>query len=132
MTQHPGQQSSDLRLRDPNSLTLAQVWILTLTLLYERVAQDMRLVWKVAGPVVRPVGDACQLLWRHAKPSLEALWKHPVVQQVAAPLQAKLGPIVHELAVRIRYQGTVAWRKLVARIDELRAETRPTAHRAIA
>ena len=67
--------SIPLSEKAPEDMTFQEVIRYTFTELYKRVAADVRFVYKVCEPVLKPTIGALQLGWRHGKPHLIAAWK---------------------------------------------------------
>jgi len=49
-------------------MSFKEVLFESFSLLYDRVRADVMFVWKFAGPVLKPVGSALELGWRHLRP----------------------------------------------------------------
>jgi hypothetical protein len=76
----------------PEDMTFKEVMIDTFTQLYERVRGDMQFVWKVAGPVLKPVGGALRLAWRYARPHVTAVWEEVLkrAKQIYATARSRI------------------------------------------
>jgi hypothetical protein len=65
----------DLSTLNPEDMSVDEVLRHSLTLLYQRVMQDVRMVKKVLDRLIlQPLGQGCRIAWKYAKPTLLALW----------------------------------------------------------
>jgi len=94
----PNQTESSVSNKDilehPQNMTLVEVLHVSFRLLFERVWQDVKLVWSVIGPILRPMGGALKLLWRYMSPLLGNFSKQAAVQ--FEHLKQKIGPSVNQ------------------------------------
>jgi hypothetical protein len=68
-------ESRDLASLNPEEMTLDEVLRHSLTLLYQRVMQDVMMAKRFLDPVVlKPMGRGLRIAWKYSKPTLTALW----------------------------------------------------------
>eukprot|EP00523_Entomoneis_sp_CCMP467_P005779 CAMPEP_0168743778 /NCGR_PEP_ID=MMETSP0724-20121128/13753_1 /TAXON_ID=265536 /ORGANISM="Amphiprora sp., Strain CCMP467" /LENGTH=291 /DNA_ID=CAMNT_0008791421 /DNA_START=63 /DNA_END=938 /DNA_ORIENTATION=+ len=99
--------TASLKDKSPEDMTFKEVLIYTFSELYDRVKRDFKFVWKFAGPVLKPVGGALQLGWRHLRPHAEMARQEVTkrAQQIFHSAKAKVEEQLNKNAVADEEDG---------------------------